>query len=248
MSASSVISLAGAAISTAGALVAVALNRRAVVKDRGLAADELADQYRVPLLHAAFNLQTRFYNIGCQNFLDLFLIGGSPNEAEYARFNTAYLIGQYLCWAEILRREAQLLEPLHRGRDREIMVTMEKIRYEMADSLSNPDPVLRVFRGDQRAIGEVMLTTTDEPTSRIGPRWDCMGYAAFVQALLDEQPTMTRWMRPLLDHIDKLAANYAAHQTRLVAIQHHLVELINLIDPDGNRIPTNLRQQLRLEI
>ena len=244
MTVASLISIAGAVISAAGAVIAVVLNRRAAIKERRLAADELADRYRVPLLHAAFNLQSRLYNIGCQNFLGLFLTGGSPNEAEYARFNTAYLIGQYLCWAEILRREAQLLEPLHRGRDRVIMVAMENIRYEMADSLSNPDSVLRVFRGDQRAIGEVMLTTTDESADRIGPRWDCMGYAAFVQALVDKQPAVTRWMQPLLDHIDQLAANYHAHEARLVAVQHHLVELINLIDPDGNRIPTNLREQL----
>jgi hypothetical protein len=244
MTTSSVISLAGAAISAVGALIAVMLNRRGIMRDRRLAADDLAVRYRVPLLHAAFNLQSRLFNIGRQNFLATFLSGGSPGEAEYARFNTAYLIGQYLCWAEILRREAQLLAPLQRGRDRDITVAMENIRYEMADSRSNPDPVLRIFRGDQRAIGEVMLTTTNEPADRIGPRWDCLGYAAFVQALTDKQPPITRWMQPLLEDIDKLAANYRAHEARITAIQHHLVELISLIDPDGNRIPTSLREEM----
>lgn len=244
MTTSSVVSLAGATISAVGALVAVVLGRRAVIRDRRLSADELAGRYRVPLLHAAFNLQSRLYNIGRQNFLGNFLTRGSSAEAEYARFNTAYLICQYLCWAEILRREVQLLAPLHHGRDRDIMIAMEKIRYQMADSLSNPDPVLRVFRGDQRAIGEVLLTTTDAPTDRIGPRWDCMGYAAFVQALADKQPAITRWIQPLLRDVDKLAADYHGHEARLTAIQHNLVELINFIDPEGNRIPTNLREQI----
>jgi len=243
MDTSSVISVVGAVISAVGALVAVLLNRRAVIRDRRLAADQLAVLYRVPLLHAAFNLQTRLYNIGRQDFLGKFLTGGSPSEAEYARFNTVYLIGQYLCWAEILRRETQLLAPLQHGRDRDIMMAMENIRYGMADSLSNPDPVLRIFRGDQRAIGEVMLTTTDEPAGP-GPRWDSVGYAKFVELLVDGQPTVSRWFQPLLHDLDRLASDYQAHQARLVAIQHYLVELINLIDPEGSRIPVNLREQM----
>jgi hypothetical protein len=244
MNTSSLISLIGAVVSAAGALVAVLLNRRAVIRDRRLAADSLAGHYRVPMLHAAFNLQSRLFNIGRQNFLGIFLTDGSSSEAEYARFNTAYLIGQYLCWAEILRREAQLLAPLQRSRDQDIVAAMEGVRYEMADSLSNSDPVLRIFRGDQRAIGEVLLTTTDQPADRIGPRWDCKGYAAFVQDLTDEQSAISRWIRPLLDDIDKLAANYHAHQARVIAMQHHLVELINLIDPGGDRIPVDQREQM----
>jgi hypothetical protein len=244
MTASSVVSLVSAVISAIGALVAVMLNRRAVNRDRRLAADELASRYRVPLLHAAFNLQSRLYNISRQDFLGIFLTGGSSSEAEYARFNTVYLIGQYLCWAEILRRETQLLAPLHRGRDRDIMMAMENIRYEMADSLSNPDPVLRIFRGDQRAIGEIMLTTIDEPADRIGPRWDCIGYAKFVQLLVDEQPAISRWFQPLLHDLDTLAANCHAHQARFIAIQHYLVELLYLIDPEGARIPVNLRERI----
>jgi hypothetical protein len=244
MTTSSLVSLVSAVVSAVGALVAVLLSRRAVIRDRRLAADELAGLYRVPMLHAAFNLQSRLYNIGRQDFLGIFLTGGSSSEAEYARFNTAYLIGQYLCWAEILWREAQLLAPLQRGRDRDILAAMEGVRHEMADSLSNSDPVLRIFRGDQRAIGEVMLTTIDQPADRIGPRWDCKGYAAFVQTLADEQSAISRWIRPLLDDIDNLAAKYHAHQSRVIAIQHHLVELINLIDPGGDRIPLNQREQM----
>ena len=73
---------------------------------------------------------------------------------------------------------------------------------------------------------------------------DCKGYAAFVQALGDGQSGISRWTQPLLDDIDRLAANYHAHQTRVIAIQHHLVELIGLIDPEGDRIPLNQREQI----
>ena len=113
--------------------------------------------------------------------------------------------------AEILRREVQLLAPLNRGQDRDIMTAMETVRYVLADSRSNRDRVLQIFRGDQRALGEVFLSTADMPTDRVGPRWECIGYAAFVEAVTDEHPAMTRWIGPLLDDIRKLAADYQAH-------------------------------------
>ena len=244
MTASTWVSLVSAVIAAVGALIAIWLNRRAVIRDRRLTADELAGRYRVPMLHAAFNLQSRLYNIGRQDFLGIFLTHGSPSEAEYARCNTVYLIAQYLCWAEILRRETQLLLPLHHGRDRDIVAAMEAVRYEMADSRENPDPVLRIFRGDQRAIGEVMLTTTDQPGDRIGPRWDCIGYAAFVQALADQKTPISRWLQPLIRDIDKLAEDYDAHKARIIAMQHHAVELVNLIDPEGERIPVDQRKKI----
>jgi hypothetical protein len=121
---------------------------------------------------------------------------------------------------------------------------MEAVRYEMADSRENPDPVLRIFRGDQRAIGEVMLTTTDQPGGHIGPRWDCMGYAAFVQALADQKTPISRWLQPLIRDIDKLAEDYDAHKARIIAMQHHAVELVNLIDPEGERIPVDQRKKM----
>ena len=69
MTTSSLVSLLSAVVSAVGALVAVLLSRRAVIRDRRLSADELAGRYRVPMLHAAFNLQSRLYNIGRQDFL-----------------------------------------------------------------------------------------------------------------------------------------------------------------------------------
>jgi hypothetical protein len=114
----------------------------------------------------------------------------------------------------------------------------------MADSRSISDPVLRVFRGDQRAVGEVLLTSVDTPADRVGPRWECIGYAAFVQALTDRQPAITRWIGPLIEDINQIAANYQAHSVRIIELQHGLIDLINLIDPAGQRIPTNLRDRL----
>jgi hypothetical protein len=241
---SGVVSLAGAVISAAAAVTTAVLIRRAAVRDRQAAVEEQALRYREPLLHAAFNLQTRLYNIANPThvFLQRFLTNGTPAEAEYARLNTVYLLGQYLCWSEILRREGQFIDPVDLRRDREVMTCMEEVREVLSDSITFTDPVLRVFRGEQRAIGEVLLTRSDNPSARIGPRWDCLGYAAFVKAL-DAKDT-ARWFATLLEDVDRLADGLEEHRDRLVALQHALLQLINLLDPNGDRVSAQLRQPL----
>ena len=127
---SGVVSLAGAVISAGAAVTTVVLTRRAAVRDRRVAAAELALRYREPLLHAAFNLQTRLYNIASPThvFLHRFLTNGTPAEAEYARLNTVYLLGQYLCWSEILRREGQFIDPVDQQRERDVKAAIEQVR------------------------------------------------------------------------------------------------------------------------
>lgn len=243
-SSSGFVSLVGAGISAAAALVTVGLIRRAALRDRELTENEQALRYREPLLHAAFNLQTRLYNIGCLTFLQRFLKHGTPAEADYTRHNTAYLIGQYLCWSEILRREAQFVDPVNRRRDRAVMDAMESIREIWTDSHLYRDTTLRLFRGEQRAIGEVLLTETDNPLSRVCPRWDCLGYAAFTRAMRDNDDVISPWFRSLEADVESLAHDLEQHQQRLVALQHALVDLINLLDPAGDRVSVKLRNKL----
>jgi hypothetical protein len=227
-------------------LATLALTRRATVNDQRRAADEVALRYREPLVHAAFNLQTRLYNIGCQDFLEKFVVQGTPDDVEYARYNSAFLFGQYLCWAEILRREAQYLDPVDRHRDRAIMDALEDVRATLADSLCLTDRTLRVFRGNQRAIGEVLLVQAADAEHHAGPRWDCMGYAAFTTALR-EGAEIARWFAPLLEGVDSIAREPAQHLTRLTLLQNRLVDLIALLDPAGARVPADLRRRLALK-
>lgn len=243
MSGAEWVSLVGAGIASASALTTLALTRRAAVSDRRRAADEVALRYREPLVYAAFNLQTRLYNIGCQDFLEKFVVHGAQDEVEYARYNTAYLFGQYLCWAEILRREAQYLDPVDRRRDRAIMDALELVRSTLADSLTLTDRTLRVFRGDQRAIGEVLLVLAADAEHHAGPRWDCMGYAAFTNALRDGTE-LARWFTPLLDGIDIIANEPRRHLTRLTLLQHRLLDVVSLLDPGGARVPAEMRKLL----
>jgi hypothetical protein len=230
-------------ISVMGALVSVfyahRLRRAAQVEE----ADQLAVRFREPVLQAAFNLQSRLYNIVRQDFLDDFLVGdtSSPEEREYAVLNTAYLIGQYLGWVEAIRRESQYMDPRSRSRNREIVDRLERVRDTFAESRELKDPTLRLFRGEQRAIGEVMLVPTDSATVGV-PRWECKGYARFI----DEQDVdkLQRWFRPIENDVATLAKEPHKDHERLVKLQHELVDLIEILDPLAERVPPHQRQRL----
>ena len=67
--ATTTISVSGAVVS---AFYANRLKRAAQIEQ----ADSLAVRFREPVLQAAFNLQSRIYNIVRQGFLEDFLVGG----------------------------------------------------------------------------------------------------------------------------------------------------------------------------
>lgn len=241
MAVSNVVSLVGAGISAVAAGGSLAFSRRAALHDRAAVADEVAVRYREPLLQAAFNLQTRLWYIARQSlWRDLFR-AGSPSETEYAVVYTVYLVGQYLCWSEILRREAQFVHPSNRQRDRWVNNAMEEVRETFSTSPRITEPVLRVFRGEQRAVGEVMMTHA-AAADRTGPRWDCMGYAAFVKAL--PEPDVARWFDKLQADVRLLATEPGKHMERLVALQNRLLDLIGLLDPRGDRVSATMRERL----
>jgi hypothetical protein len=67
-------------------------------------AEAILSRYREPLLGAAHNLQSRLYNAVQNGFLARYLGGKDPERARCARDHTAYVLAEYLCWAEIIRR------------------------------------------------------------------------------------------------------------------------------------------------
>jgi hypothetical protein len=232
-----------AVISVAGALVSAFYGRRLARQEKLEDADRLAVRFREPLLQAAFNLQSRLYNIVRLDFLHNFMAAedATPDEREYAVQNTVYLIGQYLGWLEVIRRESQFIDPRSRARNREIAECVEHVRQTFSDSRTLTDPTFRLFRGEQRAIGEVMLSaaTVAVPDA---PRWECIGYAQFV-ANLDSEG-MQRWFRRLQDDVALLAKDLEAHLERVVHLQRALVDLVDVLDPDSERVPSRLRQRL----
>jgi hypothetical protein len=201
--------------------------------------EEVMSRYREPLLRAAFDLQSRLYNIVKQDFLGAYLNRGSAAEQEYARRNTVFVLAEYLGWVEILRRGVQFLDLGDVERNRRLVDRLEAISRVLLSDREYPNAIFRVFRGEQRAIGELMV---DVATSSGSSSSRCVGYAAFV-AKLEQEPSFARWFAKLEDDVQQLAADPSGSDDRLVALQHALMDLIDFLDDPPTRL---LRHRGRL--
>jgi hypothetical protein len=64
-----------------------------------------------------------------------------------------------------------------------------------------------------------------------GPRYECMGYATFVAA--HEDPAFAKWFMRFEGAADLLRET---QPERLVWVQHALIDLIDLLDPERDRV------------
>ncbi|QKW51593.1 hypothetical protein HUT08_21055 [Streptomyces buecherae] len=208
------------------------------------------ERYGSSLALAAYDLQSRIYNIlrghvvdhtpalGYSGYLTTFLTHGTPAEAEYARRSTVFVLAEYLGWAEILRRDIQFLNLGGSRTNRRIMRQLGEVS-TLVGRISETSDELRVFRAHQRAIGELMV----HPDSVPGQRW-CLGYAEFCRRL-DQDEVFRAWFTHLLADVDRLAVDPTPALARLEALQNALVQLVDLLDPAAVQLPHN-RQRFRL--
>ncbi len=190
-------------------------------------AEEVLTKYREPLLQAAFELQSRLYNIIRQGLLKNFYVHGSDRDRAYTVENTLYVLAQYLAWTEIIRREVQFLDLGKVDLTRNLSNLQEHIRVILLSTRYGN--VFRVFRGEQRAIGELMIVGHDGVD-------DCIGYAAFVAK---QEEAFRFWFEPLRQSVDALATDLKSDNGRLKELQHALIELIEYLDSDGVRFDKN---------
>lgn len=189
--------------------------------------DELMSRYREPLLRAAFDLQSRIYNIIKQQFMIRYGAQGRDHEREYAVDNTVFLFGEYFGWVEILRRDVQFLDLGEVERNRLLVERLEKIGDVFATDKHLADPAFRIFRGEQRALGELMIHPAPDPDG--DSRRQCMGYARFRTRLRDDE-SFADWFRPLCEDVSALRSGPTAAYERLRALQHALIDLIDYLD------------------
>jgi hypothetical protein len=232
-----------AVMSVIAVIVSSAISYRLTRRSREEQVEDLAVRFREPLLQSAHNLQSRLFNIVRLDFLGRFLTAeeASPSERDYAIHNTEYLVGQYLGWVEVIRRESQYVDPRSRENSRIVVERLEGVRDCFAKSDRIDDRPLRLFRGEQRAVGELMLVPVDAPAGGV-PRWECLGYAAFVRAL--EDPHFCTWFEPLEQSIREIAPLQAGFPPRITELQHALVDLMDALDPDCDRVPRAWRSRL----
>ena len=215
------------------------LEQRREQQSRSYVAGELMRTYQDPLLRSAIDLQSKFFNILTLNLLDKFYLNGSEVEKEYTIENTLYVVAEYLGWVEILRREVQFIDLGNDEENRALVHQIDAISQSFLGS-ELPKP-FRIFRGEQRAIGELMMTYLP---SEEGPyRRECIGYATFLES--QEKNAFNRWFRKIREDIDDLA-NGQGNPARLVSLQNGLIDLISFLDPEGLKCPLNRRARVLL--
>jgi hypothetical protein len=194
-------------------------------------------RFRDPLLRAAFDLQSRLYSIVQLGFLRKYYYR-SEADSLYAVQSTLYVIAEFLGWVEALRREIQFLDLGDVAASRRLSELLQHVSQAfLTDTI---DLTFRLFRGEQRAIGELMLS----PRPAADPvRYECIGVVAFIEKLAD--PPFLRWFEKLQRDIEKLATELSnKSEERLVLLQHALIDVIDFLDSDGVRLPKEYRQKI----
>lgn len=222
----SVISLAGALVSAG---IAGWLNFYTDERKRLSESEKVISKYRDPLLLAAIDLQSRFYNIADQYLLSY--IHGSEDRKDTLLLYTPFVVGQFFSCGYILRRKAQFLR-FSTDKDNKALANMlDKIQGVFgSDGYGALGASFMLWRGEQMAIGELM-TVKDKEDGELY----CMGYAAFKHKWVHDE-SFRGWFHSIETGIPVLARASSQHHSmipdhRLRRLQHLLLDLTNILDP-----------------
>ena len=183
---------------------------------RSLQAQDVLAKYRDPLAAAAFDLQSRLYNILCLGFFTKY--ADDAELTEEGVLTTLFRLAQYFGWTEILRRDIQFLS-FPEAEDSQKVASLQGA---IAGCFLTADygRELMIWSDQQRAIGERMIVK--EHGNVI-----CMGYARYLQ---QHEEVFNPWYGRLRTELGTPAAT-----ARLRDVQHLLVQLVEVLDPNGIR-------------
>ena len=99
-------------------------------------------------------------------------------------------------------------------------------------------PTFRLFTGEQRAVGEIMIAFLP-PNGEIP--YECIGYASFVKKMREDE--FSKWFTKLRNDIVKIADG-KADMERLILLHHRLIDLIDFLDPNCVRVPPKYRTRI----
>lgn len=188
-------------------------------------------KFSEPFARAAYDLQSRLFNILRMQFIEEFFVNGSVRERSYAVNNTAFLVAQYACWAELVRREIQFIDLGEDNKTRQLLYRQDDIfGIWGTDSLSGG---FRIFAGELRAIGEVLIQTHEKEAV-------CMGYGAF---LSEFPPGKNVLIDAVKNDIECLQEGLEGATVRVRRLQHALIDLLELLDPYYIRFPKSRRSK-----
>jgi hypothetical protein len=236
---SSIVAIGAAAIAVWGQLrvkrVEAQLELQKQEAARKAETQQTARRFREPLGRAAYELQSRIFNIVRGRFLDVYWKNGDDRTQAYAINHTVFVIGQYFSWTELIRREIQFIDL---GADEETrQLAQIQHRIYAAWQTDRYKPILRVFGGEQHAIGERMI--------REGPRGpQCMGFASFLDYFNGSPDPL---LNALKSDVEALGHGLEEARPRLTELQHALIDLVVFLDPAAVRFPEKNRTRLDVQ-
>jgi hypothetical protein len=232
---SGVVALVGAAIASITQLRVRRLDQEAEQEEKRSQARVVLDRYRGPLLDASWDLGDRIDNIISRQFLSTFL---ADERRSVAIASTLFRVAQYFGWAEILRREVQLLR-FESGSDTwrtayYLSLVTRRFATDWYDSddahrqakawIENYDPRklpprhLMLWQEEQRGIGERMIA--GDAVVR------CVGYASFVEKYEECQS------RLLAGFEAQLQVPGIEKSLRLLEVRDALARLVQQLDEE----------------
>lgn len=191
------------------------------------------DKYRGPLVHSAYELQSRIFNLVSLDVISYHFTNNNDDstEKEYFLKNTMYVIAQYFAWTEIIRKEIQFIE-FHESAASEHLSALQDVIYATWQSIEYTDS-LSIWAGEQRGIGELILEEKNG-------RYECVGYSKFLKLIQGGE-------EPLLQQLESRVATFLDSNdyksVRLVKLQHTLIDLLEFLDPNYVRFPKNKRSK-----
>jgi hypothetical protein len=202
-------------------------------------AKALIHKYRDPLTLAAYDLQSRLWGLVQHNLLRYI---EDEDKKDLVYVYTAFLVGQYLSWTYVLRRQAQFLRFSTDKTNKQLNQILDAITNEFSlDRHQGEDPFM-LWRGQQMARGELM--TLEEEQGQLY----CMGFAAYSHKYHND-PEFKKWFQPIETGIallvDANARGNSVATYRLRRLQHLLIDLVLLLDQE--RVASGGYKQLKVD-
>ncbi len=208
----------------------VEVERFKIAESERIASEKEAIKYQEPLIRAAYDLQSRLYNILRQNLLEAYFVNGDERDKQYVIDNTVFLVAQYFSWSEIIRQKIRFINLKEEKRTRDLTYIFDDILHIWStDSLG---AAFRIFAGEQRAIGESLIVNSDDGL-------ECIGYGAFLKRFPKGSDAFIDAIRR---HVEKFASGDVGEE-RLVQLQHRFIDLLAFLDPDFIRFPEKSRSK-----
>ena len=212
------------------------LQRESKHQDSLIELKGIMDNYKGPLLHSSYELQSRIYNLVSNGVLELYFVKkfGDGSERNYLLNNTVFVIAQYFAWTEIIRREIQFIELDNPEETKGISEIQDRIYSLWNANRGIFDDPLMIWAGEQRGIGEIMIRTKDN-------KLVCIGYAKFLKILDSRDEDL---LNQLKKKVEKYISNNGYERNRLIPVQNSLIDLLTVLDPSYIRFPMEQRSKI----